>query len=319
MDNLPLLSIMLFAAGLVLEFLLERGWAQWRRNYRVRNPIRRFLGFDDRLHVIIVYPPRDTAGDNRILPQVAAEDFAAVNNVIRLLDDAGWPRARVHVCDWKRYQRCLEEETMIDDLPYSAHNRICICSPKPESNPVTGTTLEELGAPASFELVDESEWADPLQPEYRIRFFEVARKSLSYGQQVTERRSATKKVHPHISDAALVLKAPLPAQAAGLRAGVLIIAGIRGIGTWGAADFLRKRWGELSTPNFAALMRSMLSRLLPWPGLLKRDEPRVRAFVLDITYHNFDILTAATSIPGFQYRYEGDGFPADASHYRERR
>ncbi len=197
------------AAGLYLK----RRFENWRRS---RGHGALFAGLEG--PTLFVFPPRP--GTGKLLPQTAIEDFLAVNNII-----SAYLRIGKHPPDK------LRDHDHLEPFERRNNNLILICSNK--SNSVTREALDLLRA-RNRRLADLVPYFEdvPGRPgESQIRWNRGVFPSESY-----------KQTGPQLDDMAVIVKARNPwAQ----QHKILIVAGIRGIGTWGAAEMLKKGWKEL--------------------------------------------------------------------------
>ena len=167
--------------------------------------------------MIFVFPPRDVVG--RTLPQTAVEDFLAINNVISAFLRVGrQPPEKIRGHDY------------LGEADKKQSSLILICSPK--SNKTTGEALELLrtGGKYSPHLVPRFESVPGKPDQWQISWNHAVWPSPSYDQR------------GRLEDMAIVLKAQSPWAG---QHKILIVAGIRGIGTWGAAEMLKKWWEPL--------------------------------------------------------------------------
>lgn len=205
----------LFSHAVVASAAGAFGWVL--RNYNRlygTSGVRRILA-DFQGSTVIVVPPRH-GGPGAHLSNVSFADLMAVSNVARAVDAAGL-RMRPKLID--------SDHVKLADL--NNKNVILICSPK--SNKITDEAFRKinpisLGLPY-FEIygpaADMIKIVDPESGDFI---------SPSYAQQATGSKE--------IDDYGLLLKARNPWND---HYSLLIIAGCRGIGTWGVAEYLRKR------------------------------------------------------------------------------
>jgi hypothetical protein len=223
METAIIVGVVFAAVGAVLGVLADEAWRRLKDHVLVRRPLRRLLDFDHGLDIVVVYPPRIPGAEPRILPEIALEDFMAIWNVVRLLTEVGrWETRRIHICDHAYYLQNANK--------YAELNRIIICSPR--SNKVAEHTLPRI-ADDNIKFVRVQ---PPPDERWEIQFWGAHIPSPSYDQ------ADSAPIGP-IEDVALVAKVKNP-ESPTSEAKILVLAGIRGIGTWGAADFLRKRWRE---------------------------------------------------------------------------
>lgn len=205
-----------------IGFGLSRTWGFFNTVRRQRGQAALLKGIESPF--FFVFPLRERP-DQTVLPRTSTEDFMAINNIISALMLVGQsPKIRVRDPD-----RLTEAEK-------KQNNLILICSSK--RNSVTDEALSllrnRLGDRApSFEI-------DPKTSRLSIRFNKATYHSDSFDQQ-----------GPDYDDIALIMKVRSPWSE---EHKVLILAGIRGFGTWGAAEALKKWWRQLydrkgSLPN----------------------------------------------------------------------
>lgn len=218
---------------------------------RERRPLNQLLNFgpDD---LLFVFPHRD-ASPEAILPRTSTEDFLAMNNVISALLNIGWTR-KIGVRDMGRVSESDKRR-----------NLVIICSPK--SNSIANTFQSELRAMHANAFAFESEEdrvviSDGYGAHYQSRSYAQIEEYL--GKGVSRPDLPGKKYE----DYAVVTKVTNPWNE---KNKVLWVAGIRGIGTWGAAECIKKEWSQIYD-------------LLP----LQRKECDFSAF-LKIEYDNCDI------------------------------
>jgi len=201
--------------------------AGYLKELRRKRKLGAILGFA-REQVTFVYPARvDQFSEpaRNILPRTSTEDFLAMNNIMSALLRIHWSgEAKLKIA------ADFREEDRATDL-------ILICSPF--SNPAAETTLRELYQKYPSLPTFEREQASN---RYYIRAgteyyysstYDVVDRCIASGQRPEE---------AEMVDYGVIIKAPNPWDATNT---VLLVAGIRGIGTWGAAEFLKKRWQDI--------------------------------------------------------------------------
>jgi hypothetical protein len=225
-------DILLLLVGSVISVGsgLAGAWIQRKIDQRSeRRPLRQLLNFGPG-EVLLIFPHRDQ-GREAILPRTSTEDFLAMNNVISALLNVGWSRG-IGVRDTTRFTD--------DDRK---RNLVIICSPK--SNEVA----------AEFQTILKRE-------RYEAFFFEqnrggsgnwyistpdlgISGQSPSWDQEKKYREEtdgrldlSTKK----FDDLAVITKIQNPWNN---KTKIIMVAGIRGIGTWGAAECVKKHWREI--------------------------------------------------------------------------
>jgi len=207
-----LLANALWALIGALGAFVWRRFASWRKDRGHRAIL---AGFDG--PTIFVFPPRDVVG--RTLPHTAVEDFLAINNIISAFLRVG-----------RQPPEKIRDHDHLLDPDKKRCNLILICSPR--SNRVTKDALERLLAGGKYpgDLIPRFEEVPDKPDRLRIYWNKADWNSPSYDQR--GRRE----------DVAIILKAQSP-WASDRK--LLIVAGVRGIGTWGAAEMLKKWWMEI--------------------------------------------------------------------------
>ena len=242
---------------LVLGFLLSIGAAllgaliQRRVDRRIeRRPLNQVLNYGPD-GLLFVFPRRDTVPE-AILPRTSTEDFLAMNNFISALLSIGWAR-RIGVRD---------VGNIIGDMGHLSEadkrqNLVIICSPK--SNALAATFQKEICKIYSNVFTFQSD-ADQVfitdgdGASYRSRSYEQVQNYLSAG--VTQGDLPGKQYE----DYAVITKVTSPWNEANK---IVWLAGIRGIGTWGAAECVKKEWRQIydrlppgaKTCDFSALLK----------------------------------------------------------------
>lgn len=233
MEWISLASIVSHLIATVIAFI--SGWIFTKTHDRVRRQRehkgQRALLSGLQNPTIFVYPPRPRNDNepNVILPNViSTEDFLAINNVISAFLRVGWePPKKIKDTD--------PEHLTDDDKRHN--NLILICSSK--TNYVTRDALCKLRETyphlkdvlPAFELVNDS-----IAKTCRVLLHckGATYYPPSYGQPIKEGSL--------IKDYAIIAKTINPWSPAHR---LLIVAGLRGIGTWGAAEALKKSWQEM--------------------------------------------------------------------------
>ena len=183
------------------------------------------LGKDD---LLFIFPHREEIRE-AILPRTSTEDFIAMNNVISALINIGWSR-KIGVRDTHHVTK--------DD---KKKNLIIICSPKSnEFSLEFQNKLRESVSPFFF-----FEKTNGNQDHWCITDGDSISRSKSYKQEKfyldtgCSRRELASKA---FEDFAVITKATNPWNS---KNKVIAIQGIRGIGTWGAAECLKKEWNQI--------------------------------------------------------------------------
>ncbi len=212
------------------------GGATWLYKFKKsRTPFTSVTGISPKDKTIIVVPERplsEGAGTPYATHRnhVTFEDMLAANYMERVLSLAGVPDSKTAVRGVAQFQKNTENKQ---------HNVILICSPK--ANDVTREVLEthpEMNAniQASFRQTKG-------YPErWMICFDGACYESPSYQQTKDLLDKNENPENGTLDDYALLARIQNPWNN---RKKLLIVSGIRGIGTWGAARCLRERANEL--------------------------------------------------------------------------
>ena len=217
---------------LALGFLLSIGagivgaFIQRRLDRRgERRPLNQLLNFGPD-GLLFIFPHRDSSPE-AILPRTSTEDFLAMNNFISALLNVGWTR-KIGVRDTGRVTESDKRR-----------NLVIICSPK--SNSIAGTFQKELRSvhPNAFAFESEGDRvfiSDGDNARYQSRSYQQVEDYLRSG---TARPDLPSKQY---EDFAVVTKVASPWNDKNI---VVWVAGIRGIGTWGAAECIKKEWRQI--------------------------------------------------------------------------
>jgi hypothetical protein len=245
-------STLFWLVTLVLGFLLgyvanvlsaprSKWYLEWRTGRHLRTLLR-FGGGE----VIIVIPHQLPSGTRR-LPQMAIEDVLALRNVFDVLSDLGIKHPKI------RHPEILTEPDLKQNIiSIGGSNR----------NGFTGKILE---LPVNGDLLAFAKCpTEAAQVELR-RGSSLTYTSPSYLGTKEDPRAPSR-------DIAFILRRPNPKND---KCSVIVLAGIRGIGTWGASDHLRKQARKLS------------ARIAKNPGNAVEDGFLA---VLDVEYENFDVV-----------------------------
>lgn len=228
-----LLSILSNLISAVVGFLGKHLWTHWRQRRRRAGQAAILFGLD--VSGKFVFPPRGDV-ESLFLPRVSTEDFMAINNLISAFLLAGLEPPKKVV-----------DSLHLSDSEKRQHNLVVICSSK--TNKVTAEVLRELKKMHAqrSELIPGFE-VDPSSGNTFIRWNHGIYPSESFDQK-----------GPDYTDVAMILKSRSPWAA---QHKILVVAGIRGIGTWGAAEFLKKnskvlfqRKAAPKDGDFAALLK----------------------------------------------------------------
>jgi hypothetical protein len=209
-----------FVAALLgtLAYELLRIW--W-----ARHPIGSALNFDHQHDAVFVYPLRVV--DKPILvPRIAIEDFIAVNDMQRMLVSAGWSIERIR----------MKDETQLQ--PQERQLNLVILS-APWRNTITKEALNALRP-----LLDKYEIGAEQAPDgtRRVLFRGGAFVSPTYEQERKLEQEGKQASAGPLEDYALVLKVRNPWNHG---ASMVVVMGLRGIGTWGAAVHLRDQASQI--------------------------------------------------------------------------
>jgi len=196
---------------------------------------------------LIVYPRSDQkiADETHLLPYMVLEDFQAIHKITKCLNIAGYEH--VHSCTLDLYDKAREKH----------QNEIFLCLPR---NKPAQSCLEELHdarfriEPTKFE--DRRTWKIRWKSSSG-QIIEVRSPQSAYLLEQRINTEESWRQNPgmcHSVDFAVLARFddPTSAQissASGLKK--FFIFGIRGLGTWGAAWYLDRRYLELSSkiPN----------------------------------------------------------------------
>jgi hypothetical protein len=236
-----LVSFVLGFLANVLSAPRSKWYLEWIAGRHLRSVLR--LGDDE---VIIVIPHQSPSGTRR-LPQMAVEDVLALRNVFDVLSQLGIKHPKIR-----------HPENLVD--PDLKRNIISIGG---SSRNVFTRKILEL--PVNGDLLEFANSATaPDQVELR-RGSSMTYTSPSYSGMIKGPRAPSR-------DIAIILRRPNPKNET---CSVIIVAGIRGIGTWGASDHLRKQAKKLS------------ARIAKNPGKAVKDGFLA---VIEVAYDNFDVV-----------------------------
>ena len=227
---LMVLGFVLSIIGALIGATIQRRWD--RR--RTRRPLNQLLNFgsDD---LLFVFPHRtDESNQNPaasyLLPRTSTEDFIAINNFMTVLANSGWERG-AHVRDTTRFRA--------DD---HKRNLVIVCSPKSNDKAAEfqDALIKKKIVAYYFEKRGDR-WCilhptDSDRPPYESPSWSQEQEYLASG---VDRRDLPGKA---FTDYAIITKATNPWNPHNK---VIWIAGIRGIGTWGAAECVKKRWLDI--------------------------------------------------------------------------
>ena len=240
-------EIIFLTAGFALSIVAALIGAAIQRVFSKRGemrPLNQLLNFgnDD---LLFVFPHREEIHKS-ILPRTSTEDFIAMNNVISALIKIGW-RRKISVRDPSRLSPADKKK-----------NLVAICSPKSnEFSKQFQSKLEETGL-RFFRFVRKKD-----SEEWQITEGDAVYSSESYNQEkqyIQEGCLRHDLPSKSFDDYAVITKKKNPWND---RNKVVMVAGIRGVGTWGAAECLKKEWSQIydrlekgqKDADFSALVR----------------------------------------------------------------
>lgn len=249
-----------------LVLILRKKWK--------KRPLRTLLNFGDS-ELIFVFPPIQTTHEKilPIFPHGSIEDFLAITNFIKVLLEIGWTG------NWR--VRSADRLTGED----KKQNLVTVCSPK--RNTFTEEVLNEIGSQEldifRFEQIKGSDYWQIVDnaAHYPSPSYQQIEDYLKEGIQPED--IADQK----INDVAVIAKVTNPYNNANK---IFIVAGVRGIGTWGAAEFLRKEWKKLYK------RKRGLPSLLNFLGFKKGGD---FAAVLKVRYSNWNFINCIDAFKDF--------------------
>lgn len=208
--------------------------------------VRRLLRFS--ANDIIVVLPHQPGPQNRRLPHVAVEDVLALRNVFDLLAEIGIKHPKI-----RHPENLTDSDLKKNIVSIGGSNRNQYTAAVLRA-PVNGDTLAFVASTAVAGQVELHRGSTTVY------------NSPSYGEPPSDQARTASK------DVAFILRRPNPKNET---AAVLLLAGIRGIGTWGASDHLRKHSKALAQ-RVARDQGGAMNH-----GFLA---------LLEIEYENFDIV-----------------------------
>jgi hypothetical protein len=191
-----------------------------------------------------------------ILPRTSTEAFIAVNNLIGTLMLTGW-KGPIRVRD-----------TSHINSRDRSKNLVIVTGPKSNSfaGEVLATIKQQVPSLLDFEKIsDTPERWQILSDIYKCP-------SPSYDQEAMALQAGREIATQKLEDVAMIVKVTNPWNGANK---ILVVAGVRGIGTWGAAEYLRKFADQLYESKSGS-------------GKYKKNGNF--AALLKVTYENFDIV-----------------------------
>jgi len=254
MDFVIWKDVLNISTGFVLSIIAGLIGAFIQRKFDQRNethPLNQLLNFG-RDDLLFIFPHREEITE-AILPRTSTEDFVAMNNFISALINAGWTR-KIGVRDTTRVSTNDKKR-----------NLVIVCSPKSNgfSEEFQMEQKKQLKKFFYFEKDTDERWfITDGNGEYKSKSYKQVDGYRSAG--IDKRELPTKS----FEDYAVITKATNPWN---YRNKVILIAGIRGIGTWGAAECVKKEWRQIY-------------KLLP-----QRQKDVDFSALVKIRYHNCDI------------------------------
>ena len=200
-------------------------WRNWRARHA---PLRDLFSFDRHLQAVCVIPanlPMETT-----VTSVATEDMLAVNYIERALALINFPEDQFVIRGVHQFAQHNRDEKL--------NNLILVAGPT--KNAVLQEVLEKLAEADVVKCGFRASDGDSDRLE--LFFGDATIKSPSYDQEDEMRQHRVDVSSATLEDYALVLKARSPWNS---KATVLAVAGIRAIGTWGAAKHLRQSASEI--------------------------------------------------------------------------
>ncbi len=189
------------------------------RLIKLNSKLRKILNFGDD-EILFIFAHRE-GESNAILPTIATEDFIAMNNIIGALIKIDWKKP-IHFRDIKH----IDEQD-------KKKNLVIIGGCK--RNDFTKEFLDEIYKSIHYKI---RFLRDKIQinghSEYPAEPYEQDNNFIGNSDQIVTNSS---KIY---DDAAIIIKVGNPWD--NNKNKIFLLAGIRGIGTWGAAEFLRKEF-----------------------------------------------------------------------------
>lgn len=214
-------------------WFLNRYWTK----ITTRRPHAKVLGIsnDEEVHIILPHRPFPVQVSTTLIKKrshVTFEDMLAANYAERSLTLAGFSDEKVSIKSVKQFKK--------DRSSLQQQNLILICSPK--ANDITADTLEALNKTLSeFNLTFNKISTKP--DEWGIVFDNAMLESDSYKQIADLISQGIDPEEGTQNDYGVIVRAKNPWNR---EKKLVIIAGIRGIGTWGAARCLRDKANQLA-------------------------------------------------------------------------
>ena len=258
-------NILILVVGFVLSVGAAIFGAYFQRKLderRETRPLSQLLNFgkDD---LYFIYPHRNDFGNNTvrkdtsILPRTSTEDFMAVNNFISALINRRWDR-----------KLCFHDTTHVSGED-KKKNLVIICSPK--SNGFAALYQKEINEKHYFDHFYE--FKQDNRGEWYITDGHGIWTSPSFTMETEYLKNGINRdgfASQSFEDYAVITKTRNPWNE---KNKIISVAGIRGFGTWGAAECVKKEWRQI----FKKLPRNC-------------KEEGFSALV-NIKYDNFDITS----------------------------
>jgi hypothetical protein len=168
----------------------------------------------------------------------------AANYIERTLTLAGLKDEEIEICNVREFRASRDARE---------NNLVLLCSPR--ANPITLEALNELentirGFDVRFQKINN-------RPErWALQFYGGFYYSDSYAQEDALIKSGIIPGEGHLDDFSVIIRAPNPWNP---ETKLFIVSGIRGIGTWGGARYLRSQTPEIlrrtDGGDFAAVVK----------------------------------------------------------------
>lgn len=197
---------------------------------------------------------------NAILPYMAIEDVTAIHSVINALREINWKGKLDAKCAYK----------LTDDE--KKRNIVTVCSSK--INPFTKEVFDTLTAKGINIPIFVEGLNNP--DEWQIKDGTACFTSPSYEQIRTYLKDGKVVAEQEINDVAMIAKVTNPLDEE-KKNKILLLAGVRGIGTWGAAECVRRKWKRIYNKKGKGGSEGY-----------RKDGNFVA--VIDVKYRNFNIL-----------------------------
>jgi hypothetical protein len=255
----PIAIAITYVVGLASSLAATGIWwsARQRAKQRelARSPFGEVLNFNRDRKVIFVFPTRPPDPEQpRPFRQVGMEDMLAMNFVARSLGLAGWSDHNIVYRTSEQFETTLASPRHDNHDDERDENVVLICMSR--ANEAARRTLKELRAKNVVEC--EFDQVPGTPDRWMIKFYGSDIYSESYDiEEAMIRRGLTFR-EGTVTDSALLAKVNNPWSRRETK--MLIVAGIRGIGTWGAGQHIRQQIEDIhkqaGTRNFAWIVRS---------------------------------------------------------------